>query len=112
MNKPLVLGNIAVSFHHGYKPVHQVNKKTGMTSVVGKPISTNVTVESTFGKATSSAKCSSKDTFDYETGRKVSLRKALDTISASLEPEAKKAFKEQRTEMWNMYNKLKQGGRW
>jgi hypothetical protein len=105
MIRPLQLGTCFVSFHHEYEPKHELNSKTGETYVVKMPKSTTVTLKTSNETVSAKAACSHKDLFNFETGRKVALRKAFSLLSKPLP-------KNERTRVWEEYNKLKPGGRW
>jgi hypothetical protein len=105
--KPLALGSCLVTFHHEYEPRPILNTKKNVTEIVRFPRATNVTIALGSNKVHARVSCSHKDIFTFEEGRKRALKKAFATS-----PFDAKAFKEERTRIWNDYNKLKPGGRW
>lgn len=104
MIKALTLGICKVSFTHQYEATVINNKKTFLTEVVKKPVSTTVVVEAPNERAVAKATCSPKDHFNFEKGRKKGLARCFEKMNT--------LTKEDRKRVWDEYNKLKTGGRW
>jgi hypothetical protein len=103
MKKLINLGSCEVSFDYGYKSSIVVDKITGDVKPVHAPISTKCVVVFAGINGEGRVSCSHKDHFEYERGRKLSMRKAFAQLPMS---------KEDKKRAWSEYNKLKPGGRW
>jgi len=104
MGKFLTLGGAEVSFHHEFDAKPVLNSKKGLTEVVFYPKATNVTIKTENETVSARVSCSHKDSFKYETGRKLALARAF--------KQTKTMSKEDKRFVWEEYNKLKPGGRW
>jgi len=105
MNKKLILGSCEISFQHEFNLKDQlVNSKTGSFKTVRIPKATNVTIKHGDEEVSARVSCSHKDSFKYETGRKLAIKRAFQQMSS--------ISKEEKRIVWNEYNKLKTGGRW
>jgi hypothetical protein len=104
MNRKLILGSCEISFEHEFELKDQFNSKTGLSKTIGLPRATNITIKHGDEEVSAKVSCSHKDTFKYETGRKLAIRKAFSQMSS--------ISKEDKRRVWDEYNKLKVGGRW
>ena len=104
MIRPIQLGCAKVTFAHEYDLKKVQNSKTGELEMQGIPRATTVTLVTDREEITAKAACSHRDRFTYEVGRKTALKKAFATVNS--------LTKEERTRIWEEYNKLKPGGRW
>ena len=104
MGKSMILGNAEVSFCHEFDPKSIYNSKKGLTEIVFNPKATKVVIKTANETVTARVACSHRDSFKYETGRKLALARAF--------KQTKTMSKEDKRFVWEEYNKLKPGGRW
>ena len=104
MNRSMALGTCEISFSHEYVPTHQFNSKKSETRVIELPKATNITIKHGDETVSTRVSCSHKDSFKYETGRKLAMKKAFSLMTS--------VTKDERKRVWEEYNKLKTGGRW
>lgn len=96
MEKAMIFGNCLVSIKHEYKL--KPNRETG--KLEKNPKSTEVKVVNQAGQtAIGIARCSKKDNFCKEVGRKLALKRAISQLTLT---------KEERTKLWKDYqNRVK-----
>lgn len=105
--KKMQLGKFEVAFAHQYNNEMVWSDKKGEAFSVKTPVATTATISFRGFTSIGRAVVAKSDSFNYEKGRKIALKKALAGLKDTCAP-----LKTEKQRMWEDYNKLKPGGRW